>query len=77
MPSELTSINDITPELLDRTVEVRAYRKKDRIKVKFRTKKHLYTLIVNEGEYRNLESMIKDKGLEIGIAANHVRVPLE
>ena len=72
MPSELKSIDDVTDELLDRTIEVRSIRKGSTVKVKFRTHRHLYTLVVDDDGFNEVSKKINNKGLDIVVASNHV-----
>lgn len=68
MPAELQSIDDITDTLLDRTFEV--YRKNvagGMIKYKFRTKKTLFTLKVEQASASEVESRIESNSSPIEI----------
>ncbi|MHA2501296.1 MAG: hypothetical protein ACXAE3_00285 [Candidatus Kariarchaeaceae archaeon] len=68
MPAELQSIDDLTDSLLERTYEV--YRKGSEhgmIKYKFRTKKTLFTLKVEQAGAAAIESRIEGSGNPIEI----------
>ena len=68
MPQELTSIDEITESLLERTFEV--YRKTSpggMLKYKLRTKKYLYTLKVEQASAGKVEGRISESNHPIEI----------
>ena len=66
MPKEMKEIDDLTDEILNRTLEVYTKVAGDFIKYKFRTKSTLYTLKVIPDEISNLETRINSvKNIDI------------
>jgi len=64
MPKEIYNIDEID-EIVARTVEVRVKKHEDFVKVKFRTKKYLYTIKLSDREAEALLEKIKELKIPI------------
>lgn len=64
MPKEIKDPDKID-EIIPRVDEVRIKRGEERVKVKFRTSKYLYTIKVTPEAANRIEEMVKDRGIEI------------
>ncbi|MHA2090061.1 MAG: hypothetical protein ACW98K_04310 [Candidatus Kariarchaeaceae archaeon] len=67
MPHELSSVDDLTEDLLKRTIEVYSKRSGEFVKFKLRTKKTLYTIKITPDEAANVEARIAGSGRSIEI----------
>ncbi len=67
MPHELKSLEDLTDEILNRTIAVLTKRSGEYVKFKIRTKKTLFTLKVKPDEASGVENKINssDRPIEI------------
>ncbi|MEX2688754.1 MAG: 50S ribosomal protein L38e [Candidatus Njordarchaeales archaeon] len=64
MPKEIVDLNELD-RILPKTKEVRVKRKKDIVKVKFRTNKYLYTIKLTEKEADALLEKIKETEIKV------------
>jgi len=64
MPKEILNIEELD-EIIPKTLEVRVKKHENFIKVKFRTKKYLYTIKLSEREADALLAKIKELGIPI------------
>ncbi len=64
MPKEIKDLDEID-EILTRTHEIRIKRHPDVVKVKFRTKKYLYTLKLTPEEFEKIFPKLRELGIEI------------
>ena len=64
MPKEIYNIDEID-EIVARTVEVRVKKHEDFVKVKFRTKRYLYTIKLTDKEAEALLEKIKELNIPV------------
>jgi len=64
MPKEITNIDEID-EIVKRAYEIRIKRHPDVVKVKFRTRKYLYTLKLSPEEFEKIFPKLKELGITI------------
>ena len=64
MPKEITDIS-LIDEIIPKTVEVRIKKVKDIVKVKFRTRRYLYTIKLTDKEAETLINELKKLNKEI------------
>jgi len=64
MPKEILNIDEID-EILKRTTEIRIKRHEDVIKVKFRTKRYLYTIKLSPKEFEEILPRLRELGIKI------------
>ncbi len=64
MPKEITDIS-LIDEIIPKTIEVRVKKVKDIVKVKFRTRKYLYTIKLTDKEAETLINELKKLNKEI------------
>jgi len=64
MPIEIHDVEKLD-EIVPRTIEVRVKKHKDFVKVKFRTKKYLYTIKLSDKEADVLLEKIKELNIPI------------
>ncbi len=64
MPKEITNIDDVD-KIASKATEIRIKRLKDVVKVKFRTKKYLYTLKLTPEEFEKIFPRLRELGIEI------------
>lgn len=64
MPVEIRDIEKLD-DIVPRTIEVRVKKHKDFVKVKFRTKRYLYTIKLTDKEAEVLLEKIKDLNIPI------------
>lgn len=64
MPKEIYDV-ELLDEIVPRTLEVRVKKHKDFVKVKFRTRRYLYTIKLSEREAEALLEKIKELKIPI------------
>jgi len=64
MPKEITNIDDID-KIITQTKEIRIKRHDDIVKVKFRTKRYLYTIKLTHEEFEKIFPRLRELGIEI------------
>lgn len=64
MPKEITKVDEID-NILKQTSEIRVKRDKDVIKVKFRTKRYLYTIKLTPSEFEAVYPKLRELGIKI------------
>lgn len=64
MPKEILNIDEVD-EILKKTKEIRIKRHKNVVKVKFRTKRYLYTLKLKPEEFEKIFPKLRELGIEI------------
>ena len=64
MPKEIVNIDEVD-EILTRTREIRVKKYPNLVKVKFRTRRYLYTLKLTPEEYEKIRPRLMELGIEI------------
>ena len=64
MPKEITDIDELD-KIASKATEIRIKRLGDIVKVKFRTKRYLYTIKLTNEEFEKIFPRLRDLGIEI------------
>jgi len=64
VPKEILDIDEID-EILRRTIEIRIKRHEKLVKVKFRTRRYLYTIKLSPEEFEEIYPRLRELGIKI------------
>ncbi|MCR8487104.1 MAG: 60S ribosomal protein L38 [Crenarchaeota archaeon] len=64
MPKEITDVSKID-DILKQTSEIRIKRREDSVKVKFRTKRYLYTIKLSPKEFEAIYPKLRELRIKI------------